>query len=143
MLWDLCRIPDFQKIINDSYVIFLKNIFLNLIKNDFQIPELWFADKIIRLDDYSGGIEELTSKVANIRTWTYISNQSNWIENCQYWQEKTRYIENSLSDHLHTSLTNRFVDFSASYFVDALTGGKEPTIEIDCNRSIKLNGQNY
>ena len=88
LLWDICRIPDFQKIINDSYVAFLKNIFLNLIKNDFQIPEPWFADKIVRLNEYSGGIEELTRKIANIRTWTYISHQPNWMENSQYWQKK-------------------------------------------------------
>jgi len=143
LLWDICRIPDFQKIINDSYVIFLKNIFLNMIKNDFQIPESWFADKITRLDEYSGGIEELTSKIANIRTWTYISNQSNWIENSQYWQKKTRNIENNLSDHLHASLTSRFVDLSASYFVDTMMRGDEPKIEVDSNKSIKLNGQNY
>ena len=143
LLWDVCRIPDFQKIINDSYVTFLKNIFLNLIKNDFQIPESWFADKIIRLNEYSGGIEELTRKISNIRTWTYISNQSNWIENSQYWQKKTHNIENNLSDHLHVSLTNRFVDLSASYFVDAMMRGDEPRIEVDSNKSIKLNGQNY
>ena len=143
LLWDICRIPDFQKIINDSYVAFLKNIFLNLIKNDFQIPESWFADNIIRLDEYSGGIEELTRKIANIRTWTYISHQPNWIENSQYWQKKTRDIENNLSDHLHVSLTNRFVDLSASYFVDAMMRGDEPKIEVDSNKSIKLNGQNY
>ena len=116
---------------------------LNLIKNDFQIPEPWFADKIVRLDEYSGGIEELTNKIARIRTWTYISNQLNWIENSQYWQKKTRDIENKLSDHLHVSLTNRFVDLSASYFVDALLRGDEPKIEVDSNKSIKLNGQNY
>ena len=143
LLWDVCHIPDFQKIINDSYVAFLKNTFLNLIKNDFQIPEPWFADKIVRLDEYSGGIEELTNKIARIRTWTYISNQLNWIENSQYWQKKTRDIENKLSDHLHVSLTNRFVDLSASYFVDALLRGDEPKIEVDSNKSIKLNGQNY
>ncbi len=143
LLWDVCRIPDFQKIINDSYLTLLKNIFLNLIKNDFQIPESWLASKIIRLDEYSGGIEELTSKIANIRTWTYISHQSNWIENGQYWQKKTRDIENSLSDHLHISLTNRFVDLSASYFVDAMMRGDESIIEVDSNKSIKINGQNY
>ncbi len=143
LLWDVCRIPDFQKIINDSYLTLLKNIFLNLIKNDFQIPESWLASKIIRLDEYSGGIEELTSKIANIRTWTYISHQSNWIENSQYWQKKTHNIENNLSDHLHVSLTNRFVDLSASYFVDAMMRDDEPRIEVDSNKSIKLNGQNY
>ena len=97
----------------------------------------------MRLENYSGGIEELISKIANIRTWTYISNQSNWIANSEYWQEKTRDIENKLSDHLHTNLTNRFIDFSASYFVKTKLRGEEPTVEIDYNKSIQLNGQNY
>ncbi len=143
LLWDISRIPDFQKIFNDSYVASLKSIFLNLIKNNSRIPESWFSEKIIRLDNYSGGIEELTTKISNIRTWTYISNQSSWLENNQYWQEKTRDIENNLSDHLHASLINRFVDFTTSYFVNALERGEEPTIEIDYNKSIKVNGKNY
>ena len=143
LLWDICRIPDFQKISNDSYTAFLKSIFLILIKNDLQIPESWLVDKIKRLENYSGGIEELSNKISNIRTWTYISNQSNWIENSQYWQEKTLDIENNLSDHLHTGLTNRFVDFSASYFVNTQIRGEEPVIEVDDNKSVTLNGQNY
>jgi len=28
LLWDICRIPDFQKFSTDSYIDFLKNIFL-------------------------------------------------------------------------------------------------------------------
>ena len=39
LLWDVCRIPDFQKIFNDSYLSLLKNIFLILIKNDGGLPE--------------------------------------------------------------------------------------------------------
>ena len=66
----------------------------------------------------------------NIRTWTYIANQSKWIKDYQYWQEKTHKIENNLSDHLHESLTNRFVDFSASYFVNSKMEGKKPIVEV-------------
>ena len=104
MLWDICRIPDFQKILNDTYINFLKNIFLTLIKNDGIFPESWLEDKILGLDNYSGGIEELSIKITNIRTWTYITNQSNWIKNYKFWQEKTTEIENNLSDYLHNSL---------------------------------------
>ena len=143
LLWDVCRIPDFQKIMDDTYIDLLKKIFLILIKNDLKIPENWLNDKIRRLDNYAGGIDELTSKIANIRTWTYISNQSDWLENKEYWKKKTRYIEDTLSDSLHETLTNRFVDISASYFYDQKNKGEEPKIEIDNNKSIKLNGQNY
>ena len=143
LLWDICRIPDFQKFSTDSYIDFLKNIFLTLMKNDGILPESWLENGVFRLENYKGGIEELSIKIATIRTWTYITNQSNWIKNYQFWQEKTQDIENNLSDYLHTSLTNRFVDFSASYFFDTKIRGEKPVITVDENKSIKLNGQNY
>jgi len=143
LLWDVCRIPDFQNIMNDSYIELLKGIFLSLIKNDFTIPEVWISDRIKHLDNYSGGIDELTTKIANIRTWTYIANHSFWLENNEYWKEKTKKIEDNLSDHLHDSLTNRFIDFSASFFIDNQTRGEYPKLEVDSNKSVKLNGQNY
>ena len=143
LLWDVCRIPDFQKIMNDNYLELLKSIFLSLINNDYKIPEDWLNERVKRLENYSGGIEELTSKIANIRTWTYISNQSFWLENNEYWKEKTRNIEDNLSDNLHESLTNRFIDFSARHFISSQNNEKELQIKINPNKSIKLNGQNY
>ncbi len=142
-LWDVCRIPDFQKIMNDNYINLLKNIFLTLLKNDYKIPDSWLKDKIFGLDNYSGGIDELTFKIANIRTWTYITNQSHWIENNINWQEKTRNIEDSLSDHLHERLTNRFVDFSASYFFNSPQNNEEPVIKVDEKNLLTLNNKKY
>ena len=143
LLWDICRVPDFQKIMNDTYVELLKNIFLNLMKNNLTIPEDWINKRVSRLEDYSGGIDELSIKISNIRTWTYISNQSNWLEKKEYWQDKTRKIEDNLSDHLHESLTNRFIDISASYFINHNKKGIEPKIEINSDKSISLNGKIY
>ena len=143
LLWDICRIPDFQKIFNDSYIGMLKNIFLTLMKNNNILPENWLQDNILRLENYSGGIDELSSKISNIRTWTYISNQSDWIANHQFWQEKTKKIENNLSDFLHKSLTNRFIDLSASYFLDLKNRGDEVVIDVDKKRALKLNGKSY
>ena len=81
LLWDVCRIPDFQKIFNDTYLIFLKDIFLLLIKNDRQIPEDWFRKKILRLENFDGGIDELSGKISQIRTWTFIANHKEWLIN--------------------------------------------------------------
>ena len=44
---------------------------------------------------------------------------------------------------MHESLTNRFVDFTASYFVNAKNRGEKPRIVINNDKSIKLNGQTY
>ena len=46
--------------------------------------------KILKLENYSGGIEELSIKISNIRTWTYISNQTKWIKEYEFWQNKTK-----------------------------------------------------
>ena len=29
LLWDICQIPDFEKLFNDNYLLLLKNIFLH------------------------------------------------------------------------------------------------------------------
>jgi len=143
LLWDICRIPDFQKVFNDSYLDLLKNIFITLIENDGILPEFWLDEKIKKLENYNGGIEELSIKISNIRTWTYISNHSRWIKNFQFWQEKTHKIENNLSDHLHKNLTNRFVDFSASFFIDIKNRGEEAKVRVDSKKNVTLNGHNY
>lgn len=143
LLWNVCRIPNFQKIINDNYIALLKNIFLTLARNDFLLPENWIHNHVSKLEDYSGGIDELSNKIANIRTWTYISNQSSWLDNKQFWQEKTRTIEDNLSDQLHEKLTNRFIDLSASYFAHIKNRDLVSDIEIKEDKSIILDGQIY
>ena len=143
LLWNVCRVPDFQKIMNDSYIDLLKNIFLNLMENNLFIPKGWIEEHIHRLDDYSGGIDELSRKISNIRTWTYISNQSDWLKDKLYWQEKTRDIEDNLSEYLHKSLTNRFIDISVSYFINNKNASEDSIIEIKNDNSINLDGKIY
>jgi len=143
VLWDVCGIPDFQKIFNDNYINFLKDIFLILIKHNYRIPEDWFSKKILHLENFEGGIEELSSKISFIRTWTYIANHRKWLINSKYWQEKTHLLENNLSDHLHISLTNRFIDMSASYFLNLEAKGLEPSIDIKENKFVIINKQKY
>jgi len=119
LLWDVCKIPDFQKLFNDNYLHFLKTIFILLVKNE-KIPKAWLEKNILGLEKFNGGIEELSSKILQIRTWTYISNHQNWINNEKYWQQITKKIEDDLSDNLHEGLTNRFVDSTSKYFISTL-----------------------
>ena len=117
LLWDICQIPDFEKLFNDSYLLMLKEIYLILIKNNYYIPEEWINTKVIKLNNFGGGIPELSIKISQIRTWTYISNNHNWLKNAYYWKEKTQKIENELSDQLHDSLTKKFIDYSSKFFI--------------------------
>ena len=117
LLWEICQIPDFEKLFNDNYLLLLKDIYLILIQNNYHIPEEWINTKISKLNNFGGGIPELSIKISQIRTWTYISNNHNWLKNTYYWQEKTQKIENELSDQLHNSLTNKFIDYSSKFFI--------------------------
>ena len=63
--------------------------------------------------------------------------------NQRYWQDKTRIIEDNLSDKLHEKLTNRFVDASASYFFHTNNKDLFSDIEIKGDNSIILDGQIY
>ncbi len=117
LLWDICQIPDFEKMFNDNYLLLLKDIYLTLIQNNYNIPEKWIEKKVSKLDNFDGGIPELSIKISQIRTWTYISNNHNWLKNQYYWKEKTQQIENELSDQLHNSLTKKFIDYSSKFFI--------------------------
>ncbi len=135
LLWNICQIPDFEKLFNDNYLLLLKEIYLILIKNNYYIPEEWINAKVNKLNNFSGGIPELSIKISQIRTWTYISNNHNWLKNSYYWKEKTQQIENELSDQLHDSLTNKFIDYSSKFFI-----GEKKTLNIN-NIIIKNNNE--
>ncbi len=143
LLWEICRIPDFEKVFNDNYLNFLKNIFLILLNNDYKIPEDWINKKILKLENFSGGIPELSIKISQIRTWTYISNQYAWFTNPIYWQEKTHKIENDLSDNLHIGLTNRFIDSSSKYFINSSISEKIEKVEINKKNEVILDNKIY
>ena len=142
LLWDVCRIPDFQKLFNDTYLQFLKTIFKLLVKND-KIPKLWLEKNILGIKKFNGGIEELSLKISQIRTWTYISNHQNWIDNEKYWQELTQNIENNLSDNLHEGLTNRFVDLTSKYFINSINNNIIPDVSIKNGKTLTINNIEY
>tara|TARA_B100000575_G_scaffold190872_1_gene153960 strand:+ start:2896 stop:5436 length:2541 start_codon:yes stop_codon:yes gene_type:complete len=142
-LWNICQIPDFEKVFNDNYLYFLKNFFIILSKNNNKIPEDWINTNINKLQDITGGISELSIKISQIRRWTYISNHYEWLDKPVYWQEKTLQIENELSDKLHNSLTNKFVDFNSIYFNNYNKDQNFDKISINDKNEIILDNQNY
>ncbi len=143
LLWDICQIPDFEKLFNDNYLLLLKDIFLILIENNYRIPEEWIKTKISKLNNFGGGIPELSIKISQIRTWTYISNNHNWLKNSHYWKEKTQKIENELSDQLHNSLTNKFIDYSSKFFIGEKNFLNTEDILIKNNNEIFLDTNKY
>lgn len=132
LLWDVCRIPDFRKLLLESHVELLAAIFEQLAADPHRIDEDWMASRIRRLDDDSGDIETLMRRIAFIRTWTYISNHTAWIADASHWQERTREIEDRCSDALHERLTARFVEGHADdYEQQPRTAKRRPVRVVD------------
>ncbi|MBC8073241.1 MAG: helicase, partial [Deltaproteobacteria bacterium] len=109
LLWEVCRIPDFRKLMLDSHVQLLAAIFEQLSGPARRIDVDWMASRIHHLDDASGDIDTLTHRIAFIRTWTYVVNHEHWVPDAEHWQALTRGIEDRCSDALHERLTERFV----------------------------------
>lgn len=109
LLWEVCRIPDYRKLLEGSHARLLAAVFVQLARHG-RLDAQWIEGRVRRLDDTEGDIEALMSRIAAVRTWTYISHRSGWVEAPERWQEWTRAIEDRLSDALHDRLTQRFVD---------------------------------
>ncbi len=108
LLWDVCRIPDYRKLLFESHVALLATLFVRLCEGTL---DPYFVEPFVReLDEDGGDIDTLTARLTAIRTWSYIVNQSHWVERARAWQERTRAIEDRVSDALHAKLVARFVE---------------------------------
>ena len=73
-----------------------------------------------QLDKLEGNVDSISNRIANVRTWSYVSNKVNWVENQDYWVERTKNLEDKLSDRLHEELTKSFIDKRASVLARGL-----------------------
>ncbi|HVJ00813.1 MAG TPA: helicase-related protein [Sphingomonas sp.] len=109
-LWAACGLPDFRKLGADPHARFVGRLFGHLSEGNGHVPHQWFADEIARLDNMGGDVETLAGRIAAARSWAYIAHRADWLQDPAHWAERTRAIEEKLSDALHASLTQRFVD---------------------------------
>ncbi len=82
-----------------------------------------------------------SSRIAHIRTWTYVSNRGAWLADAAHWQERTRAIEDKLSDALHERLTQRFVDRRAAALGRRLKDGDELLAAVTQSGDVLVEGQ--
>ncbi|MDB2478563.1 helicase-related protein [Alphaproteobacteria bacterium] len=109
LLWNICQIPDFSNTLSGMHFSLLEKTF-ELLLSKGKLDNEWIKSQITRLDRFDGEIDTLLNRISNIRTWTFITNRSNWLDETEYWQNQAKTIEDKLSDELHERLTQRFVD---------------------------------
>ena len=76
-----------------------------------------------------------------IRDRSYVSNKNNWTENQDYWIEKTKHLEDRLSDRLHEELTKTFIDKRASVLARGLKQDMEFKTKILENNDVLIDEQ--
>lgn len=138
-LWDVVKTPDYRKISPASHAEILSQVFLDLTR-DGKINEVWFADQVAGSDNVNGELDALSTRIANIRTCTYLSNRDDWLENSLEWREKTREVEDRLSDALHETLTKRFIDRRTSILMKRLKENRMLEAEIGENGAVSVEG---
>ncbi len=132
LLWDACALPDYRRIAPAQHADIIGQIFLDLVRKG-HVDEDYMAEQVRRADSTAGDIDTLSHRIAQIRTWTFVSHRPGWLADQTHWQEKTREIEDRLSDALHERLTKRFVDRRTSVLMRRLR--ENTMIEAEVNPS--------
>ena len=138
-LWQVAQIPDYRRIAPGNHADMLATIYRD-ISMDGVIDESWFANQVGQTDNMSGDIDALSNRIAHIRTWTFVSHRDGWLRDGPHWREKTRAIEDRLSDALHERLTKRFVDRRTSVLMKRLRENAELNAEIAKNGDVMVEG---
>ena len=127
LLWECCQIPDFTKSSYNEHTDIIYKVFSFLSSDKGKITNDWMKQQLSNLNNYEGNIDSLANRISYIRTWSYVSNKSNWVENADYWIAKTKDIEDRLSEKLHEELSKSFVDKRIS----VLSRGLKQDIELN------------
>ena len=141
LLWECCQIPDFEKKAYGQHVNIIDKVFMFLSTRKRRIPNEYMKEQLKGLEKDHGNIDVLSHRISNVRTWSYVANKKNWVENSDYWIQRTKDIEDKLSDKLHEELTRSFIDKKISILSRTLKQDLILKTEIDEKNKIIIDGQ--
>ena len=141
MLWECCQIPDFSKKTYGNHINVVKKVFRFLTSKTGKVSNEYMKTQLQYLDKYDGNIDSLANRISNVRTWSYVANKKGWAENSDFWIERTKNIEDKLSDKLHEELTKSFVDKRMSVLSRSLKQDIILRTEIKNENEVIIDGQ--
>ncbi|MFZ1104339.1 MAG: helicase-related protein, partial [Hyphomicrobiaceae bacterium] len=137
-LWDVCQVPDYRKISAQDHAEMVATLYRFLMGPTGRIPVDWFANQVAFADRTDGDIDTLANRIAHIRTWTFVSNRGDWLDDPEHWQGRTRAVEDALSDALHECLTQRFIDRRTSALMRGLKEKDELAADIGQDGAVQV-----
>ena len=141
LLWECCQIPDFEKKAYGQHINVIDKVFQFLSTRKKRIPSTFMKEQLNGLEKDHGNVDLLSHRLSNVRTWSYVANKKNWVENSDYWVQLTKSIEDKLSDKLHEELTKSFIDKKISILSRGLKQDLVLNTEINDQNKIHIDGQ--
>ena len=106
-----------------------------------RISDDWLQKQVCSLENTHGNIDTLSKRLAYMRTWTYVSQRKGWVDDENHWRDRTRVIEDLLSDALHECLTKTFVDRRTSVLLRRLKDKEAMVAEVDNQGQVTIEGE--
>jgi ATP-dependent RNA helicase SUPV3L1/SUV3 len=140
LLWQTCQLPDYRNITGAEHANLVASIF-RFIARTGRIDAQWFARQLGYCDNTDGDIDTLSNRIAHVRTWTFVANRPDWLADTVYWQERTRSLEDKLSDALHERLSQRFIDRRTSVLIKRLRERNKLMSHVDQDGTVLVENQ--
>ncbi len=140
LLWETCQLPDYRNITGSEHANLVATIF-RYVADTGRIDTQWFARQLAYCDNTNGDIDTLSNRIAHVRTWTFVANRPDWLDDPGHWQELTRAMEDRLSDALHERLTQRFIDRRTSVLMKRLREREELMSSVDQEGAVLVEGE--
>jgi len=141
LLWECCQIPDFEKKAYGQHINVVDAVFKFLSIKKKRIPNEYMKAQLNGLEKQHGNIDVLANRISNVRTWSYVANKKNWVENADYWIQLTKSIEDHLSGRLHEELTKSFIDKKISILARGLKQDVILETEVDKDHKVLIDKQ--
>ena len=141
LLWECCQIPDFEKKAYGQHINIVDKVFMFLSTRKKRIPNDYMKEQLKGLEKEHGNIDVLSHRISNVRTWSYVANKKNWVENSDYWIQLTKSIEDKLSEKLHQELTKSFIDKKISILSRGLKQDIVLDTEVQKDNKVLINEQ--
>jgi ATP-dependent RNA helicase SUPV3L1/SUV3 len=138
-LWEVCQVPDYRKIAPANHAELVTTLY-GFLMREGKIPAEWFSRQVAQADRTEGDIDSLSTRIAHVRTWTFVANRPDWLADPDHWQEAARAVEDKLSDALHERLTARFVDRRTSVLMRRLRENTTLDSEISKTGEVTVEG---
>ncbi len=139
--WEVCQIPDYRNISPAEHAHLVTTVIGFLQTKKGHIPEDWFSRQLSHCESTEGAIDAISARISHIRTWTFIANRADWLEAPLFWQQRTREIEDRLSDALHEKLTQRFINRKTSVLMRRLAKKEKLMASVEDDGAIHVEGE--